>query len=85
MQLHASKDATNMHTQPVFITEDLSSCLGNVAESLYALVCDSLPVLGSNHVLGEELRAHTNAVNTSLDPRSEVLLVGRNTASNHEL
>lgn len=63
----------------------LSACCLNISKSLYALVGYSLPVLSGNDILREELRAHTNAKDTTLDPLGEILLVWRNGAGNHDV
>ena len=64
--------------EPFAMSALLCACCLDISKSLNALIGYCLPVLGGNDILREELRTHTYAENTALDPLGEVLLVGRN-------
>lgn len=54
-------------------------------EALLALVGNVSPILSGNLVLGEELGTHTDAVDASSEPLLEVLLLGSDATSDHDL
>lgn len=53
----------------------LCACSLNISKSLYTFICNGFPVLGSDDILREELRAHAYAEHATLYPFREVLLV----------
>ena len=63
----------------------LGASLSDITQSLLALSCDSSPVAGSNCLLREELRTHTYAENTCLDPWSKILLCWLHSTSYHDV